>query len=134
MSDFTPSVTMDPSVYLRSSWRDPIGALLNNRRITEYARLGRYGKAMKDSVDRKRGLRPCQDCHSPYASFLRFSYLPKAMWCCEVCRAGYRAGHEKAERLEKELRDRIRAANKSLREEAEQRRRLRDEANAIIFE
>ena len=128
-----PSVTMDPSVYLPSTWRNPIGALLTSRRITQYMREGRYGKEAQAAASQSKSLKPCAKCGSEHASFLRFSYLPHAMWCCHLCREAFRSDHEKAEALEHALREKVRAANKALKAEREQCLAARRAEEAIVF-
>jgi hypothetical protein len=126
---FTPSVTMDPSAYLPSTWRMAKGALLTNHRITHYTRLGFYGKDAQEKATKRLGLRPCS-CDSKQSAFMRFSYLPQSGWYCELCRLKYRANHEKVEQATKELNKRIREANKALKQEADARR----EAKRALYE
>ncbi len=128
----TPHVTMDPSCYLRSSWRDPVLGPLTNHRITHYQRLGYYGKEAQEAATLRFGLRPCI-CGSRHTVFMRYSYLPKAGWYCEPCRLLYRAEHVQSEALAKSLRDKVREANKALKLEADARRALKRQALEIVF-
>lgn len=129
-----PRVTMDPSAYLPSTWRMAKGALLTNHRITHYTRLGFYGKDAQERATKRVGLRPCEKCGTCYAVFMRYSYLPKAMWCCEKCRQIFKLDHEKAEELSKAMRQRIREANKAIRAEVDSRREAKHALNMIEFE
>lgn len=133
---FIPRVTMDPSAYLPSTWRMAKGALLTNHRITHYERLGFYGKEAQIRVTQKLGLRPCEreSCKSRFTVFMRFSYLPRAMWCCETCRRIFKIDHEKSESASKVLREKIREANKALKAEADARREAKRALYEQVFE
>lgn len=131
-----PQVTMDQCCYLPSTWRRAIGKLLTNHRITYYTRLGFYGKEAQERATKKIGLRPCEreGCKSRFTVFMRFSYLPHAMWCCESCRQMYKIDNEKSEAAAKSLRDKLREANRAIKGEQEAHRAQKRALNEIVFE
>jgi hypothetical protein len=104
---------MDPRVHVRSTWRDPIGTLLTNRRILERMRQGWYGPQLQEKAKARATLRTayvfrCACGIAEDVRFLHYSYLPQAGWYCPRCLAKYR----KENQQEKELKRRYHEAAK----------------------
>lgn len=102
------------SIPIKSSWRDPIGHLLTNRRIAQRAREGYYGEAARVRELERSAKRPVHcdmvfrcPCGSTDVRYYRWSYLPKAGYYCEHCRAAYRGNVERETRLNRELTQRV---------------------------
>jgi hypothetical protein len=103
-----PTITKNPHVRFPSTWRDAIGKPLTDSQIRQYAREGFYGpdekqkQLARDHAKIVEGVlmlaRPCETCkdNKTLGSFMRFSYLPKAGYYCDTCRADFKTTHEKA--------------------------------------
>jgi len=106
MPTLVPSVTKDPSIRFPSTWKDGKGKPLTNSIITQYIRLGRYGKDLQQRqlardhatvVEGKVMLaKDCQECHKRLGHFMRFAYLPHAGYYCDHCRNTFKNAHKKS--------------------------------------
>lgn len=89
---------------IRSTWRDPIGKPLTDRRISALMKAGYYGKEF---------IIPGKICESPGCGrdttrLVGYAYLPKKGYYCDVCLDRYREEHKQ----ELELRRKIREAQR----------------------
>lgn len=92
--------------HIPSTWRDPIGKLLTNRRINQLIREGYYGPTMKLPPP-TRG--KCLGCGGfSGTKYVTYNYLPSWGIWCPGCIDKIRREIE----LEKELNRRIREARK----------------------
>lgn len=98
-------------VPIRSTWKDPIGKPLTNRRIAFYQREGRYGREAQE-----RALASCVDvngfvnrCCEPGCNtyinvrWCTFLYLPKVGYYCPKCRQKHRNEALKEKELNKRI-------------------------------
>lgn len=115
----TSLVPKDPCLHIRSTWRDPIGVPLTNRRILNRTKEGWYGetaklaalKKIKLSTPVKSGFVERCECGTQLGvSYLSFKYLPKPGFYCPACRLKHRALHDKDEEREKEFNKRVKNA------------------------
>lgn len=100
----TPFICLDPSVHFGTAWRDPIGKVLTNRKINEYALLGRYGPQQAEKARAKVTARTgvvyrCECGRLEGVRFLKFAYLPKPAWYCKVCLSAYQKQRDQEEEL-----------------------------------
>lgn len=113
MESSLPSVTMDPRCHLPSTWRDAIGAVLTNRKINEYTKIGYYGIQAKEKAQAKIATKNgiiyrCGCGRMDGVRFLRYNYLPKPDWYCKACLAEY----QKQRDLEDSLKNKWKEAAK----------------------
>ena len=102
--EWTPSINMDPSTHLPSTWKGPIGRPLTNRRINQYAAEGRYGPQAKEKARAKMVTRSgivlrCECGASENIRYLKWSYLPKRGWYCLLCVSKYQQERDREEQL-----------------------------------
>lgn len=110
-----PSVTKDPSARLPSTWRDPIGPLLTNRRIALRTREGWYGEAAKQAAQqrlksdqlRRYGIVMRCACGRSDASYMAYSYLPQSGYYCPVCRELHRSKVRRTVELDRQWKERM---------------------------
>lgn len=115
-------VPMDPHIHLRSSWRDAIGKPLTNGIIRNRIKQGFYGEEAKlvefKKVESKTGFieRCCVEACGQKLGvrFLKFKYLPKNGFYCEVHRALFREQSAKDAEQEKEINSRLKQARISI--------------------
>lgn len=112
--------TPDFRTPIKSTWRDPIGSLLTNARITKWAKLGWYGEAAKRRALAKTAKQKAQKSGSKSGfvdrcscgsvenvRYLKFSYLPKPGFYCHVCLCAIRSERDKQAVLDKALEEKI---------------------------
>lgn len=106
-------------VPIRSTWRDPIGPMLTNRRIAQHIREGWYGEGRRRKQlekDYQRAARTdivfrCPGCGTDKAvRFIRYSYMPKAGYWCNACREIHRSNAERDAKLTREFKARVEKA------------------------
>lgn len=108
-------VPKDTSVRLPSTWRDAIGEQLTNRRIALRQRQGFYGEAarvqavskLQDDQLKKRGIVMRCSCGRSDASYMAYSYLPKAAYYCPTCREVHRSKAGRSRELDKKWKERM---------------------------
>lgn len=105
-------VPMDPTIHLRSGWKDPIGKKLTNGIIRNRTKQGFYGEEAKlialKKVEAKTGfVERCACGQKIGVKYLSFKYLPTGGFYCDSCRLMHREANAKAVEQDKEFKARI---------------------------
>lgn len=116
-NEVTPKITMDPRVHIRSTWREAIGPLLTNRRITMRMRQGWYEetakqKSMANATPTHGIVYRCECGCKKEVRYVTFSYMPRRGYWCPRCIAV----HGKETKLARELAARVREQQQKLAE------------------
>lgn len=120
-NESVPRVTMQPWVRFPSTWRDPVGKLLTNRRIHQLQLEGRYGPEAKRLAEEREKARQgkivrlggriysCSCGETLRVRLLGYAYLPSLGWWCPKCVTLWRDKRDRERERERELRERLQA-------------------------
>lgn len=93
---------------IRSTWKGPIGKLLTNRKIAEYARAGRYPSLLVLPPLAN----PKCECGSTETRYMDWKFLPKGGNYCSACRIKYKNARDKQRELDETMEEKMRDAKR----------------------